>query len=89
MSDRNRAKKSLEKAIDILLDDDNDWKKLCAEMAKRQPTLFVRVATESSDSWTVHAKLLVESGNKIGAIKYCRNETGLGLREAKEAVEAL
>ena len=32
---------------------------------------------------------LLQGGNKIGAIKRYREETGVGLREAKEAVEAL
>ena len=32
---------------------------------------------------------LVRSGNKIGAIKQYREETGVGLREAKDAVERL
>jgi len=31
---------------------------------------------------------LIDGGNKIGAIKQYRTETGSGLREAKEAVEA-
>jgi large subunit ribosomal protein L7/L12 len=32
---------------------------------------------------------LLVAGNKIGAIKRYREETGLGLKESKEAVEAL
>jgi ribosomal protein L7/L12 len=32
---------------------------------------------------------LVQRGNKIGAIKQYREETGLGLREAKDAIDSL
>lgn len=32
---------------------------------------------------------LVRQGNKIAAIKQYREETGLGLREAKDAIDAL
>jgi ribosomal protein L7/L12 len=32
---------------------------------------------------------LVRQGNKIGAIKQYREETGLGLREAKDAIDKL
>ena len=33
--------------------------------------------------------MLLEQGNKIGAIKAFREQTGSGLREAKDAVEAI
>jgi ribosomal protein L7/L12 len=32
---------------------------------------------------------LVRQGNKIGAIKQYREETGLGLREAKDVIDGL
>jgi large subunit ribosomal protein L7/L12 len=32
---------------------------------------------------------LVQRGNKLGAIKLFREETGVGLREAKEFIESL
>lgn len=41
--------------------------------------------------WQKLALMANDSGvweHKIGAIKMCRQETGVGLREAKDAVEA-
>jgi ribosomal protein L7/L12 len=45
-------------------------------------------ATADSD-WLAEARRLKESGNKIEAIKLYREHTGLGLKEAKDAVEEL
>ena len=39
--------------------------------------------------WMSEVHALVASGNKIQAIKVYRERTGLGLKEAKDAVEAL
>jgi ribosomal protein L7/L12 len=45
-------------------------------------------ATADSD-WLAEARRLKESGNKIEAIKLYREHTGLGLKEAKDAVEGM
>lgn len=34
-------------------------------------------------------KAMVQAGNKIGAIKLLRDQTGMGLREAQQAVDQL
>jgi large subunit ribosomal protein L7/L12 len=39
--------------------------------------------------WMAEVRELVASGNKIEAIKVYREHTGLGLKEAKDAVEGL
>jgi ribosomal protein L7/L12 len=39
--------------------------------------------------WMAEVRELVAGGNKIQAIKVYREHTGLGLKEAKDAVEAL
>ena len=39
--------------------------------------------------WLAEVRDLVARGNKIEAIKVYRERTGLGLKEAKDAVEAL
>lgn len=39
--------------------------------------------------WMAEVKALVDSGKKINAIKLYRERTGLGLKEAKDAVEAM
>ena len=43
----------------------------------------------SGGGYSAEVLELVRSGNKIGAIKRYREETGLGLREAKDAVDRL
>ncbi|MBX7168635.1 MAG: ribosomal protein L7/L12 [Pirellulales bacterium] len=40
-------------------------------------------------AWQATALTMFEQGRVIDAIKACRAETGLGLKEAKEAVERL
>jgi ribosomal protein L7/L12 len=40
-------------------------------------------------AWLAEVRQLKESGNVIQAIKVYREHTGLGLKEAKDAVEAL
>ena len=45
--------------------------------------------TSGSPQWLVEAQQLAQSGQLIQAIKFFREHTGLGLKEAKEAVEAL
>ena len=40
-------------------------------------------------AWIQEVRGLVRAGNKIEAIKLYREHTGLGLKESKDAVEAL
>ena len=40
-------------------------------------------------AFVTKCRLLLNSGDKIKAIKLWRGETGAGLKDAKEAVEAL
>jgi len=42
-----------------------------------------------SPDWMTEVRALTSNGNKIQAIKVYREHTGLGLKEAKDAVEAL
>ena len=59
------------------------------EAAKIAPSVIVKAYRKVSgeDSWVPGAKELIIAGQKIQAIKYCREKTGMGLKEAKEAVE--
>ena len=52
-------------------------------------SLGVRAATPPSTDLEDEARELLRSGRKIQAIKLWRERTGMGLKEAKEAVEAL
>ncbi len=46
-------------------------------------------APPAASAWMSEVQALVAQGNKIQAIKVYRENTGLGLKEAKDAVEAL
>ena len=39
--------------------------------------------------WEASVRALIQQGNKIAAIKACREATGLGLKEAKDYVESM
>lgn len=45
--------------------------------------------TPDAQAWLAEVQALVRDGKKIQAIKVYRERTGVGLKEAKDAVEAL
>ncbi|HHO53096.1 MAG TPA: hypothetical protein ENK18_20035 [Deltaproteobacteria bacterium] len=51
--------------------------------------LGVSGGTDTSDDLEREARALLGAGKKIHAIKLWRERTGSGLREAKDAIEAL
>jgi len=54
------------------------------------PPVATTAGTPVGDAaWLAEVRRLKESGNVIQAIKAYREHTGLGLKEAKDAVEAL
>jgi hypothetical protein len=63
----------------------------CGESLPDEPTPneTAGVLEPSADESDNEVLRLLRSGNKIAAIKACRAQTRLGLREAKETVEAL
>lgn len=76
-------------AIDIL-HGDYDWKKMIIMIAKKHPKLVVECTKAAqSNEWKSICLDIRESKGKIPAIKECRHLTGMGLSEAKEAVENL
>jgi large subunit ribosomal protein L7/L12 len=54
-------------------------------------TLAAPAPTPALDSaaWQSEVKSLVQQGQKIQAIKLYREKTGIGLKEAKDAVDAM
>ncbi|UCC41430.1 MAG: ribosomal protein L7/L12 [Candidatus Aminicenantes bacterium] len=80
------------KAIDILFDVMSHKRnplELIREIAKLNPAIIIRAAKNISAPWMEAAIPLLKEGQKILAIKKCRELTGLGLKEAKEAVDEL
>lgn len=47
------------------------------------------VATSATEDWMAEVRALRSAGKTIQAIKVYRERTGVGLKEAKDAVEAL
>jgi ribosomal protein L7/L12 len=71
---------------------EQDWKGLVVEIAKNHPAAVVNAAealAEIDEPWKAEARSLFANGYKVDAIKLWRLKTGLGLKEAKAAVEAL
>lgn len=60
------------------------------ELCKDQPDLLLEVVRRvTNEPWKSECKALVRRGDLIPAIKLWRAETAAGLKEAKDAVEAL
>ncbi len=81
------------KAIEIITDSSGFTNKaLLIEVAKHNPCAIVRaneaiLKRKNKSSWIEKVRPVVANGRKIEAIKLCRELTGLGLKEAKGAVE--
>jgi len=72
----------------ILFDGSVDYVGLVREIARKHPKIVVdAVNSQYQNGWRGRIKSMMDSGHKMEAIKLWRAETGLGLKEAKEAVE--
>jgi len=78
-------------AIQVLADTKTDFRALAYEVAKSNPKAVAKAAQrlELGFGWQKECASLMASNLKIQAIKRCRELTGMGLKEAKDAVEAL
>jgi ribosomal protein L7/L12 len=72
-----------------LMDAKNLVERLEAELPSTKVTTTASEQTTDEIPWHAGAKELLLQGKKLHAIKYCREQTGSSLREAKEQVEAL
>lgn len=72
------------KVIDMLLNDETDFRAIVGEIAKTDPRLVLDALLPL---WRKMVDVELRDRRKIAAIKIWRNHTGLGLREAKDAVE--
>jgi len=75
------------RAIDIVTDPETNFRDLVIEIAKRHPKIVATLGQVKS--WEKQCLPLIHAEQKIEAIKLCRNLTGMPLKEAKDAVEAL
>ena len=78
-------------AIQVLVNDKTEYRALAFEIAKANPKAVVKAAErlEVGFGWQRECASLMASDLKIAAIKRCRELTGMGLKEAKDACEAL
>lgn len=78
-------------AIQVLADSKTDFRALAYEVAKANQKAVAKAAErlEVGFGWQKECAALMASDLKIQAIKRCRELTGMGLKEAKDAVEAL
>jgi len=68
----------------------SDKTEVLLELCQREPDLLLDVIREiAGDPWKRQCRDLLADGQKLGAIKLCRQITGWALKEAKDAVEAL
>ena len=74
-------------AIDILTGENPDYRGICIALAKANPKALCDAANMTP--WQLEAKRVYYADGKIPAIKAIRASTGMGLKEAKEAIEGL
>lgn len=79
------------KAIQILANNNIDYIALVYKIAEFNPKAVVMAEerVRIGHGWQKECAALVASGQKLRAIKRCREITGMGLAEAKFAVEEL
>lgn len=75
------------KVIEQLQIDGYDWRGIVYKIAAKNPKVVVEAM--GVNAWKQEARKIRDNEGKLPAIKYCRAETGMRLKEAKEAVENL
>jgi len=78
--------------IEIISKGDLDWKKICIELAKERPDIFIQYVSKPEKlkkEWEDLVKEISRKnpGNKILCIKKCREYSGFDLANAKNWVE--
>lgn len=83
--ERNKMDEFYQSAIDILMGKDTDYRGICIALAKTNPKALCDAA--SITPWQLQARRIYYAEGKVAAIKAIRATTGMGLNEAKEAIE--
>jgi len=80
----------LQTVIDIVSSEQVNYKEIALNLAKKYPDIFILCAGISTLS-TEEQKMLpiIKEGNLVMAIREYRSQTGKGLKESKETVEAM
>lgn len=84
---------NLKKAISLLqeleMDPGTDFRDIVYELARSNPGTLLAVVDTLKNSWIELVREELKNERKIQAIKIYREQTGLGLKESKEAVESM
>lgn len=76
-------------AVIGLLAEETDWKPVVTRIAMKHPKAVYDAIESPGKSLDSILRAQVLAGKKISAIKLCRAEKGIGLKEAKDYVESL
>ncbi len=81
-------------AIELLMNGNVDLRQIAINLAKNDPVLFIQMVRGPKGSrfgaWQTEVRDMIFRGNKmVDAIKLTRARTGMGLKEAKDVVDAL
>jgi hypothetical protein len=75
------------RVIEILMNEEIDYKRVVVELAKCEPEVFLRVVDRAPVPWMEKAVEDIKNGMLIEAIKDARNQADLPLKEAKDLME--
>lgn len=85
-----QAVNSYIEAIELLINSDVDYKKVCVALAKQYPDIFVNLAKPVPvASWAMAVVEHLENSRYVNAIKQVRETNGNSLKEAKDIVDNL
>lgn len=87
----NIEKALFKKVLTITQSGNLDYKGMVNKLAQEHPQIFVDLAQSSKaePEWANEVRKVYTGNNKVACIKLCRGESGMGLKEAKDAVEAM
>ena len=92
----NNLKKVITLLQNLEMDASTDFRDIVYGIARNNPAVLLDVVDllrnppdPPDPSWQEQVQGYLKDGNKIAAIKIYREATGMGLREAKEAVEEM
>jgi ribosomal protein L7/L12 len=75
------------------LQKDQDWRTIVFSIAQFAPSAVLKaikdIGTKDEPAWKKECRDLVKAGERLMAIKLWREKENIGLKEAKDAVEAL
>lgn len=75
------------RAIQLLCDNTVNSNKICIKIAQKHPKLFVLAAEKTGGNLDERLRRIYSSEGKIPAIKWYRQQAGVGLQGAKDHVE--